>query len=155
MKSQPKQGQEMKRIEKVKVTEKRVKYFSDEFKKEIIEEVLSGKYTKAEAQQIYGIGGNSSILTWMRKFNIAPKYNPPKNPQTAEIPMSLNVKNGYEDLTKDEKIRVLEKALEIEQNKTMLYEKMIEIAERDYGLAIKKKSEPKQSKKLNRKKVKK
>ncbi len=140
----------MKREEKVIVTEKKVKYFSDDFKKEIIREVLSGKYTKTEAQQIYGIGGNSSILTWMRKFNLAPKYNPPNKPPTPVIPMSPIVENGFEELTKDEKIRVLEKALEIEKTKTMLYETMIEIAEKEYGLAIKKKSEPKRSKKLNR-----
>ena len=142
----------MKKDKKVIVTENNVKYFTEAFKKEIIEEVLSGKYTKAEAQQVYGIGGNSSILTWMRKFNLVPKYNRPKKPQTAEIPMNPIVENMVEDLTKDEKIRVLEKALEIEKTKTLLYETMIEIAEQEYGLAIKKKSEPKRSKKLNRKK---
>jgi len=40
------------------------------FKLEVISQVLDGTYTKEEAAQVYGIGGKSTILEWMRKLTI-------------------------------------------------------------------------------------
>ena len=136
---------------KLFVVEKKIQCYSDEFKRKIIKEVLDGKFTKAEAQRIYGIGGNNAILTWMRKYNLVPNYISPNKPQIAESPMP----EIESDISKDERIRELEKALEIEKNKSMLFEKMIEIIEAKYGQPIRKKSEAKQYSNLNQKKEKK
>lgn len=136
---------------KVISVKKKLQYYSDEFKWQVVQEVLSGKYTKAEAQRIYGLGGKCAILNWMRKFNLVPSYNSPDKIFLTESSMPKNQDN----LVKDQKIRQLEKALEIERNKSALFEKIIEIAEDKYGLEIRKKSEAKQYSSLNQKKGKK
>jgi transposase-like protein len=126
-------------------------YYSDEFKWQVVQEVLSGKYSKAEAQRVYGLGGKCAILNWMRKFNLVPSYNSPSRIFIQESPMPKK----EEDRAKDQKIRELEKALELERNKSRLFEIIIEIAEDKYGLEIRKKSEAKQYSSLNQKKEKK
>lgn len=126
-------------------------YYSDEFKWQVVQEVLSGKYTKAEAQRVYRLRGKCAILNWMRKFNLVPSYNSPNNIFITESPMAKK----EEDRAKDQKIRELEKALELERNKSRLFEIIIEIAEDKYGLEIRKKSEAKQYRDLNQKKEKK
>ncbi|MFH0733324.1 MAG: hypothetical protein V1773_00655 [bacterium] len=126
-------------------------YYPNAFKRKIVQEVLEGKFTKAEAQRLYGIGGKSAILTWMRKFNLVTNYSSPSKPNIAESPMP----EIESDISKDQRIRELKKALEIEKNKSMLFEKIIEIAEDQYGIPIRKKSEAKQYSSLNQKKGKK
>ena len=44
-------------------------YYSEEFKWLVVQEVLSGKFTKEEARKVYGIRSNCAILYWMRKFS--------------------------------------------------------------------------------------
>lgn len=116
--------------------------YSIEFKSNVVEEVLTGKLTKAEAQRVYGLGGKSAILNWMRKLNLVASYNSPDKNFITENLMPKEEDN----LEKDQKIRELEKALQSEKNKSALYEKIIEIAEEKYGLEIRKKSEAKQYK---------
>jgi transposase-like protein len=40
--------------------------YSESFKRRVVLEVLSGSITKEGARLRYGIGGNSTILEWMR-----------------------------------------------------------------------------------------
>ena len=48
---------------------KKLTFYSDEFKKKVVQEVFSGKFTKSSAQRFYKIKSNSAILYWIRKFN--------------------------------------------------------------------------------------
>jgi transposase-like protein len=48
---------------------KTMSHYSEEFKWRVVQEVLSGKYNKEEARQIYGIKSNCAILYWMRKYS--------------------------------------------------------------------------------------
>lgn len=43
-------------------------HFSESFKLFIVEEVESGRITKAEAQRKYDILGHSTVLKWCRKY---------------------------------------------------------------------------------------
>ena len=45
---------------------KQLLFYTEEFKQKVLQEVLSGKLNKHQAQQIYGIKGNSTILGWLR-----------------------------------------------------------------------------------------
>jgi transposase-like protein len=79
-KSQLKTGQKMEKakkqfIKKNKSMVKRGKIYSEEFKLKVVEEVLTGKYSKAEASRIYGIKGKSSILEWTRQYSGEPGYD--------------------------------------------------------------------------------
>ena len=127
-------------------------YYPKEFKRKVVQEVIEGTFTNAEAHSAYGIRAKSAILTWMRKFNIVPNYSSPKKTNiAAESPMPKK----EDALSSEQKILNLEKALEIEKYKSMLFEKIIEIAEEKYGIPIRKKSEAKQYNSLNQKKEKK
>jgi len=168
------------------------KHSSEEFKRKVAEEVAAGKLTKSGARKVYGIGGRSVILAWIKKYNLEPNYISPNKPNIAESPMPKE-----EDISKDRKIAELEKELETERNKAILdkkaletarnkaiidekaletarnkaiidekvieternksrlFEIIIEIAEKDYGIAIKKKPKAKQFGSLNQKKGKK
>ena len=44
------------------------KEYTSSFKRHVIEEVLSGKITKEGAKLRYEIGGNTTILDWMRVY---------------------------------------------------------------------------------------
>jgi len=113
-------------------------YYSDEFKMKVIQEVLSGKYTKEEARKVYQIGGKSAILYWIRKFGEGYKYHKPEQNYSDNIDI-------MKELSKEElRIRELEKALEKERLRGDLNEKIIEIAEEQFNIEIRKKYGAKQ-----------
>ncbi len=41
--------------------------YSEAFKRKVVSEIESGKYTQAEAKQIYGIKGSVTIRYWIKK----------------------------------------------------------------------------------------
>ena len=124
--------------------------YSEEFKWKVVKEVLSGELSKAEAKRKYNIGSNSAILYWMRQFSGI------ENPRESRLLFMTDKKTIKEDkLTiEQKKIKELEEALRKEKNRTLLYEKMMQIAEEDYGIVFRKKSGAEQLEKLNQKRVK-
>lgn len=108
--------------------------YSEAFKRKVVAEYEQGFSTKDYLQQKYRIGGNSRILEWCRKYG---KLNYPKTGITGR-PMKDPQK---------QKIKELEKALKEAELKVKLYEKIIEIAERDEGIPITKKYGAMQSEK--------
>ncbi len=106
--------------------------FTETFKRQVIADVLSGHLTKEQARKHYQIKGKSSVLYWIRKFDLP-------NP----IFMS---KQPPDEKDLQAKIKRLERELEDAQLKAEGYSKMIEIAERELKISIRKKSNTKQSK---------
>ncbi len=107
--------------------------FTETFKRQVIAEVLSGRLTKEQARKQYQIRGKSLIINWIRKFDLP-------TPIYMSEP-SLNEK----DL--QTKIKRMERELEDAQLRAEAYSKMIDIAERELKISIRKKSNTKQSKK--------
>jgi len=114
------------------------KQYSDSFKKMVVKEYEKGFLNKDQIQSKYGIGGNSRVLTWCRKFgklHYLEKRNiigrPMKDPQK-------------------QRIKELEKQLAEAKLKVMAYEKLIEITEREEGISILKKGAAKQFKSLDK-----
>ena len=115
-------------------------YFSDVLKRRIIQEVLSGSISKEGARRQYGIRGKSAILKWMRKFGYAPNFD------------SITFRMKSKELPKDpeqlkHRIVELEKALEEAKLSSKFYSTMIDVAEKEFKIPIRKKSVTKQSKK--------
>lgn len=109
--------------------------YSESFKMKVINEVLSGKITKEEARRKYHIGGKSTVLKWIRKF---------ESIRLMHIsPMSIE-KESKKDLLK--RIKQLELQLENERLHRMGLSKMIDIAEEQLNISIRKKSVTKQPK---------
>lgn len=105
------------------------------FKLAVISQVEKGELTYNQVQEIYGIQGKSTVLVWLRKYgNLDWKY-PKSNP------LSLM----HKEETPAQKIKRLEKELENERLKTEMLNYMIDLSDKQYGTAIRKKFSPKQS----------
>lgn len=110
------------------------KYFSEDQKLRIIQEVLSGRISKERARHKYDIKGHSAILNWMRSFGIS-------SLKTIE-----QLKASKKEKLVDARIKELEEALKTSELKAEAYSKMIDIAEQEFKIKIRKKSHTKQSK---------
>jgi len=116
------------------MSKKRLKVYSDAFKWRVVQEVVSGKLNKEEARKVYGIGSNSVIIYWMRKFSGNAQYR-------------TNKKVGiFTDMPKDkevnelkERIAQLEQELHTANLRADLWQQMIEVAEKNLHIDIKKK----------------
>jgi len=110
--------------------------YSEEFRWKVVHEVLSGELSQTEAKRKYNIKGNGAILYWMRQFSGIENYR-----ESRLLFMQEKKEVQKSKLSKEEKkIKELEEALRKEKNRSLLYEKIIEIAEEEYGIPIRKKS---------------
>lgn len=117
------------------VTQKKIrpeKNYSESFKKRVVREYEQGFLNKDEIQLKYGIGGNSRVLEWCRKYG---KLHYPSKGKSIGRPM------------KDpQQRRIKELELELEEVKLKLaaYEKLITITEQEENISILKKDVAKQ-----------
>jgi len=110
----------------------KVNLLPDEIKFEVVQEYLSGGFTQQDLMDKYNIRGKQCINNWIRKFGVEKPTNQP--------PMSKRVKSTESDASKDLKIKQLEEELKREQFKTRALNTMIDIAERELRIDIRKKS---------------
>jgi transposase len=122
------------KVIKVKGTASGSKY-SEAFKRAVVADYERGLLNKDQIQLKYGIGGNSRVLTWCRKYG---KLHYPKAGALGR-PMKDPQKQRIKDL---------EKQLGDAKLKLIAYEKLIAIAEKEEGISILKKDEAKQSERL-------
>jgi transposase len=112
--------------------------YSEEFKLKIVKEVLSGQLSNAEAKQKYSLGGNSDISKWLgyyKKYGACTLSLVPK-------PLFMKEKaqpNRPTKLQLEARIAELERKLGDESLLREMYSLMIDIAEREYKIAIRKK----------------
>jgi len=109
------------------------------FKLAVISQVEKGEMTYKQAQEAYGIQGRSTVLVWLRKHGTLDWTKPciHSMPKRKETPA--------------QKIKRLEKALDDEQLKNKILNKMIDISDKQYGTSIRKKFSSKQSKESDKK----
>lgn len=123
--------------------------FSEDARRKIVTEVLSGTLTKEQARHVYGIKSKSAILEWMRIF-AGLRRNDLKDP----VPI-LRSMSDKQDSNSELKARIkqLEEELKLSRLKGRAYQIMVDIAKEEYGLDLEKKSGARQfrdSKKKNR-----
>jgi transposase-like protein len=119
--------------------EKEKRKYSETFKWEVVKSVLEGKHTKEEARKIYGIKSNCAILYWIREFKGIKKYRQP-----SEFEMSKTKQKEITEKEQKKRIEELEAELRKEKQRSELWKKMVEIAEEDLGVEIRKKFGAKQ-----------
>jgi transposase len=116
-------------------------YFSDHEKKLIIEDYLSGNETKLKVYHRYTgyPAENGKITMWMRKFGVEDKYV--KNTICKSMPKQKNVKDqdDFETLTLKKRIAELEKQLQTAEMKAVAFSTMVDIAEKEFNIPIRKK----------------
>jgi transposase len=120
---------------------KKQQYYSEEFKWQVVQDVLEGKYSKEEARRIHNISSNCAVLYWMRK------YSGNNNYRQGGVPLDkVSQMNNMKELSeKDKRIKELEEELNREKLRADLWQKMVEVAENQLNLDIRKKYGAKQS----------
>ncbi len=109
--------------------------YSLAFKLQVVSQVEKGELTYKRAQKEYGIQGRSTVLVWLRKHGTLDWTLPKQHTMSKE-----------KELTPEQRIKQLETALKEEQDRNLIYKTMFNILEKEHGIALPKKSLPKQSK---------
>lgn len=109
--------------------------YSLAFKLQVVQQVEKGEFTYKKAQRHYGIQGRSTVLVWLRKHGTL----------DWTLPKQHTVENDRE-LSPEQRIKQLETALKDEQDRSLIYKTMLDILQKEHGIALPKKSLPKQSK---------
>lgn len=128
-----------------KVYEKRSqKDYSMSFKLQVVQEIEQMRLSTTGAQRKYGIQARSTVVSWLRKFGnfdweTQTPSNMAKTPQQKLLELELEVK-----LLKKQKA-LLEKQVEQADKKAVIFDIMIDIAEKEYNIPIRKNSSPDQS----------
>ncbi len=110
------------------------KSYSESLKREVVREIKLGNLSKEEAKRKYSIRGHSAITKWIHKF---------EGKSTDYLKIMDYKKSDKEALIK--RIKELERQLEDEQIRAEGLSKMIDIAEEQLKITIRKKSTTKQS----------
>ncbi len=118
-------------------------YFSDLEKKIIVDDYLSGNETKQSVYNRYTgyPGENGKITMWMRKFGIEDKFV--KNNNFVSMPTRKKDKeqssDDFETLKLKKRIAELEKQLQTAELKAIAFSTMVDIAEKEFNIPIRKK----------------
>jgi transposase-like protein len=112
--------------------------YSDTFKKSVVDVVLADHISIEEARRRYGIKGKSTVLYWIRKFDTSKRYEmkTERFPKRQDITTPLEAEN-----------KRLHKELAIERLRVLSLNVMIDLAEEQFNIPIRKKSGAKQLKK--------
>jgi len=108
-------------MEQLKITVKATKpqkIFSEVFKKQVVREFEEGLLNKDQLQRKYSLGGNSTVLKWCRKYG---KFAYPQK-KSCGRPMKDPQK---------QRIKELEAKLKAAEQKLKVYDKLIEITNRE------------------------
>ena len=110
--------------------------FSEDFKRKVAMEVMQGKWrTISTAQKVYKIQGNAMIAKWIKYYTLV--EDPTKTRDLLLQAMTREEREQFEILKG--KISELEKQLSNETHRAGLYKTMIEIAEEQLNIPIRKK----------------
>ena len=110
--------------------------YSLAFKLSVVEQVEKGELTYKEAQRRYGIQGRSTVLVWLRKHGLQ-DWRVRSNHAQASDAMP---KQKPGPLTPEQRIKELETQLRQAQEKSALFEAVIEIMRKEHGVEVKKPS---------------
>jgi transposase-like protein len=111
--------------------------FSDSFKRMVAEEILSGSIFIAAAAKKYGIPSRSTVSQWI-------KWYQKNNDIVVSIPTPVPEEGKYNATDDPDRIKELQKALEQAKLNIIGLETLIEVAEEQLKIEIRKKPGTKQ-----------
>lgn len=120
---------------------KKVNFIADEFKLKVVQDYLGTDISREELKKKYGLPGNGYIDRWMLKFGLS---KPDQEQISIYNAMSKETVKTDKEKELERKVNQLEKDLELERLRTRALDKMIDIAERELRIPIRKKSGTKQ-----------
>jgi transposase len=120
------------------------KDYSMSFKLQVVQEIERGEMSVTGATRKYGIQGSHTVITWLRKYgnfdweNQTPSYMPKSQEQKI-----LELEQKVKLLEKQKAF--LEHQIDRADRKAVLFDMMIELAEKEFNIPIRKKCLPEQS----------
>lgn len=108
------------------------------FKLAVVEQVEKGELTYKQAQQRYGIQGRSTVLVWLRKHGRQGWSN---KASCAAMPRDKTPTL----LTPEQQIKALQEQLKQANEKAQLFEAVLDVLKKDYGVRVVKKPSGKSS----------
>lgn len=119
------------------------RYFLESVRIQIVREIESGKLSRREAEKKYGIKGHSTILKWLKDYGKGSccdkKKGHSKMGKVSEKRIDLKSSTN--------EIKALKEELERARAKNVFLETMIDIAEEEFDIKIRKKYGARQLKK--------
>lgn len=130
-----------------RIIQKASKYFTEEEKHKIIQELLSTRCTKTELWRKYtGKSDHGVLIRWMRKLGYNTEIKPEKSNivlntySMAQKKHKVNTDDeSFENLQLKKRIADLEKQLKDAELKAIAYSTMVDIAEKEFKIPIRKK----------------
>lgn len=118
--------------------------YSLSLKLQVVKEVESGELSTRGAQRKYGIQARSTVVSWLRKYGSFDWEN--------QTPSQMPKSPEQRIMELEQKVKLLEKqknhlAHQVEQadKKAIIFDMMIDLAEKEYNIPIRKNSSPEQS----------
>jgi len=117
------------------------KDYSLSLKLQIVQSIEQGQLSTTQATKKYGIQCRKTVVNWLRKYgtfdweNQTPS-NMPKTPEQRLMELEQKVR-----LLEKQK-QFLEKQVEQSDKKAILFDMMIDLAEKEYNIPIRKNSKP-------------
>lgn len=102
------------------------------FKLSVVEQVEKGELTYRQAQLKYGIQGRSTVLVWLRKHGRL-------GWSAAASSAAMPIDKTPTPLTPEQQIKALQVQLSQAQEKARLFEAVIDVLRKDYGVRVVKK----------------
>lgn len=105
------------------------------FKLAVVDQVEKGELTYKQAQQRYGIQGRSTVLVWLRKHGRQDWGRLQGTGHRRSDPVS----KPDQPPTPDQRIKELETQLKQANEKAQLFEAMLDVIRKEYGVKLPKK----------------
>jgi len=117
------------------------KDYSLSFKLQLVEEVEQGHLTKSQAKEKYGIQGDSTVTKWLKKYgNFDWEHQIPKVMSTTPEQRILELEAKVKLLEK-QKARA-EHLAERADKKVIIFDMLVDMAEKEYNIQIRKNYTP-------------
>lgn len=114
-----------------------VNKFTDDFKLEVVQDYLSTEISQEELKKKYNFTGSNNIYNWMRKFGVS---KPSEDQKELHRFMAKEKQKSSLEQELELKVKKLEEELKREQFRTKALSTMIDIAQRELKVDIRKKS---------------
>ena len=116
------------------------KDYTLQFKLQVVREVEDGIFTISQAQRNYGIQCRGTVVKWLDKYsNFDPSYKAKKIIMKTAEQRLLELEKENLQLKKQK--LALEQELADSSNKVILFDMMIDYAEKEFKIPIRKKQE--------------
>ena len=120
------------------------KDYSMSFKLQVVQEVERGELNISDAARRYGIQSRASVRNWLQKYgNFDWENQTPSNMPKSQEQKILELEQKVKLLEKQKKF--LEHQVDRADRKAVLFDMMIDLAEEEFKIPIRKKCSPEQS----------